>query len=141
MEYDTLRKMTKDDYVNHYESLHQYTYLREKNENIEKSDSVNNTAEFDLEFLIKSINQSELGTVTLHFFKVDGTDDTDVLENIMDDIKNDVFAARQELGLYTAKCYLKHFGNVEGIPSRNDRLNFTKSPYSMVLTVMIELKV
>lgn len=129
MEYDTLRGMTKNEYIDHYKSLHQNTNLNEKIENIEKSDFVNNTAEFDKEFLIQSINQSELCTVTLHFFKVHGADDIHVVNKLINTIENDVFAARQELGIYTARCYLEHFDHVRGIPSRNnDRLNFTKSP-------------
>lgn len=132
MEYETLREMTKNGYIDHYKLLHLDANLDERIENIDKSDFMNNDDEFDAEVLITSINKNELSTVTLHFFKVHGADAIYEVDGLISRIMNVVFEARQELGIYTAKCYLENFGRIRGIPCRNDRLNFTKSVYSMV---------
>lgn len=114
MEYDTLRKMTRNGYIEHFEILHHDENLSKIIDDMEKSDHLKCENKFDAEFIIKSINPNELTTVILQFYKVERADDNRV-RALVDIIGSLLKPVRYEYGLYTAVCYTNNFGLTDGI--------------------------
>lgn len=114
MEYDTLRKMTRNGYIEHFEILHHDENLSKIIDDMEKSDHLKCENKFDAEFIIESINPNELTTVILQFYKVERADDNRV-RVLVDIIGSLLKPIRYEYGLYTAVCYTNNFGLTDGI--------------------------
>ncbi len=106
--------MNTKDYNEHFNKLHQdHNRIQKSIDDMENSDFDNCEVKFDLDLKIRSINNNEPSTVTLHFYQVDA--DGNRIQNLIYRINNFLYPIQQDLGLYTAKCYQERVGQVDGI--------------------------
>lgn len=111
--YNNLKKMDKKNYIAHFQQIHKNkNHLQNAINNME-NDDIQETDMFQEDLIIKSIDKTELSTVTYDVYIVEARyyQKMDLIDTIWESLKQ----MAKKLELYTFDCNLVSFNGVDGI--------------------------